>query len=84
MYRIKTPPKVKIKVKIVGALPPHPRELFVKSSIKNFEMGDLLKSALVQNPQVKVLIKLFQKFAGFGAEPQGLGLALDLNLLTLP
>ena len=32
------------------------------------------------NPHSKVLIKLFQKFAGFGAEPQGLDLDLDLDL----
>jgi len=44
--------------KTLGALPPNPRH-FEKWTNFNFLT-------------VKVLVKLFQKLAGFGAEPQGL------------
>ena len=61
----------------MGALPPNPRKLFVKSLIKNFKLGDFIEAAYI-NSQVKVLIELFQKFAGaWGQSPQD----LDLDLI---
>ena len=54
----------------MGALPPHPRKLLKKFD-QNFNLGFCINT-FTHNPHSKVLIKLFQKFAGFGAEPQGL------------
>ena len=46
-------------------MPPNPHKLFEKSLTKNFKLNRAYARF------GKVLIKLFQKFAGFGAEPQG-------------
>jgi hypothetical protein len=47
----------------------HTRELFEKSSTKNYQ------KSRIRGFLYKVLVNLFQKVAGFGAEPQG----FDLN-----
>ena len=60
---------IKVKVKIVGALPPHPRKLFVKSLIKNFDMGDFIGAAYTKS-QFKSFDRTFSKVrGGLGAEP---------------
>jgi len=58
-----------LRIASFAGCPPAPRKLSEKSLTKN-----LVK------PRIcavfgKVLIKLFQKFAGFGVEPQGLDLS---------
>jgi len=57
------PGRVKIEDKSAG-LRPAPRKLFEKSLTKNFK----IKTARMRG-FVKVLMKLFQKFPGCGAEP---------------
>jgi len=54
-------------IRTVGSA--HTRKLFEKSLTKN-----LVKTAQLRGFG-KVLIKLFQKFAGFGVEPQGFDLS---------
>jgi len=65
---------------------PKPRKLFEKSLNKNFKFGLAIYSVAIKKSAyadflVKVLMKLFQKFPGFGAEPQGLLFSLHSVLL---
>jgi hypothetical protein len=55
---------------------PAPHPLFEKSGAKTLT----LKSKIAHICDFeKVLIKLFQKFMGFGAKPQGLNLKIDFR-----
>jgi len=70
--------------KILRASPSNSHPLFEKSGAKTLI---LLKSCVrtILGFNVKVLMKLFQKFLGFGVKPQGFDLrAFVVDFSTLP